>query len=44
LSLLYIPRAATPRGRREGVALTGEARLGLIEREVHRLIAEGGDA
>jgi len=31
-------------GRREGVALTGEARLGLIEREVHRLIAEGGDA
>jgi len=44
LTLVDIDIAATRRRRREGVALTGEARLGLIEREVHRLIAEGGDA
>jgi len=44
LTLVDIDVSATRRRRREGVALTGEARLGLIEREVHRLIAEGGDA
>ena len=32
------------RCRRREVPLSAEARLGLIEREVRRLIAEGGDA
>lgn len=32
------------RRRRRATPLVGEARLGLIERELHRLISEGGDA
>jgi len=43
LTLVDIDVAAARR-RRRAVPLTGEARLGLVEREVHRLIAEGGDA